>query len=116
MTRVKGGVHTKKRHNSILKAAKGFRSGRSRKYGLAKMALMKQGQNSYIGRRQKKRQMRTTWIVRMQAECKKNGINYSRFINGLVKKAILLDRKVLADIALSEPGTFKKVVEEVLKA
>lgn len=116
MTRVKGGIHTKKKHNKILKGAKGFRAGRSRKYGLAKMALMKQGTNSYIGRRHKKRDLRKSWIVRIQAECVKNGINYSKFIASLTKKAILLDRKVLAEIALTEPGVFKKLVDEAKKS
>lgn len=112
MTRVKGGINTRKRHKKIIKAAKGFRGGRARKYSLAKMALMKQGLNVYIGRKHRKREMRQIWITRIQAVCRMNGISYSRFIEGLTKKAILLDRKILADLAVSEPGVFKGLVEE----
>ena len=111
MTRVKGGVHTHKKHHKILKATKGFRAGRSRKYGLAKMALMKQGTNSYIGRKQKKRALRSTWITRIQAACRKQGISYSRLIEALTKKAIVIDRKILSELATSEPGVFVKIVE-----
>lgn len=115
MTRVKGGVGTHKKHHKIRMAAKGMRGGRARKYSLSKMALMKQGTNAYIGRRHRKREMRGMWITRIQAACRANGMNYSRFMNGLLKKAILLDRKVLAEIAVSEPGVFKKLAEEAGK-
>jgi len=112
MTRVKGGIITHKRHKKILNAAKGFRGPRKRLYSKAKEALMKQGVNAYIGRRHRKRELRKIWITRIQAACRANGINYSRFIEGLTKKAILLDRKILADLAVSEPAVFKKLVEE----
>ncbi len=112
MTRVKGGINTHKRHTKILKAAKGFRGPRGKRYSKAKEAVMKQGTNAYIGRRHRRREMRRMWITRIQAACRANGVNYSRFIEGLTKRAILLDRKVLADLAVAEPGTFKALVEE----
>lgn len=112
MTRVKGGIITHKKHHKIRMMAKGMRGGRARKYSLSKMALMKQGTNAYIGRRHRRRDMRTLWITRIQAACRLNGVSYSRFIEGFSKKMILLDRKVLADLAISEPGIFKKLVEE----
>lgn len=113
MTRVKGGIITHKKHHKIRMGAKGMRAGRARKYGLSKMALMKQGTNAYIGRRHRRREMRRIWITRIQAACRINGVSYSRFMNGLAKKAILLDRKVLAELAVSEPGIFKKLMEEI---
>lgn len=112
MTRVKRGVSTHRRHRKMVKAAKGFRGMRSTNFRQAKNAVMKAGMNSYRDRRGKKRTFRQIWITRINSACRAHGIAYSRFINGLQKKAILIDRKMLADLAVTEPEVFAKLVEE----
>lgn len=111
MPRVKRGVASHKRHKKMLKATKGFRGLRSRTFKQAKTAWMKAGENEYRDRKVKKRVMRSLWITRLNGACRAAGITYSRFIEGLTKKAVLLDRKVMAEIARTEPEVFAKLVE-----
>ena len=111
MTRVKRGVVAKSRHKKILSQAKGFRGRRSNVFRIAKEAVMKAGQYAYRDRRQKKRQFRELWIVRINAACRELGITYSRFISGLIKANIQIDRKVLSNIAVFDKQAFAKYVE-----
>ena len=113
MTRIKRGVSAHRRHRKIVKAAKGFRGLRSRNFRSAKNAVMKAGLHSYAHRRLKKRTFRRLWIVRINAACRELGVNYSRFVAGLNAKHVAIDRKVLAALAVSEPETFKAIVEFV---
>ncbi len=102
MARVKRGVIARKRHKKILKLAKGYYGARSRVFRVAKQAVIKAGQYAYRDRRQKKRQFRALWIARINAGARVNGLSYSRFIAGLKKASIEIDRKVLADLAVNE--------------
>jgi len=111
MTRVKRGTTTRKRHNRLLKATKGQKGLRSRIVKWAKNAKAKSGQNSYVGRKLRKRDMRTLWIARMNAACRANGLNYSRLTYGLLKAKIKVDSKILADLAVRNPDIFKQFVE-----
>jgi len=111
MTRVKRGTTTRKRHNRLLKSTKGFKGLNSRNVKWAKNARAKAGQNSYVGRKQRRRDLRTLWITRMNAACRENGINYSRLTHGLLKAKIKVDRKILADLAVNNPGIFVQYVE-----
>ncbi len=111
MPRVKRGVASHKRHKKMLKATKGYRGLRSRTFKQAKTAWMQAGENEYRDRKNKKRVMRALWITRLNGACRANGINYSRFIEGLTKKAILVDRKVMSEIARTEPEVFAKLCE-----
>ncbi len=113
MTRVKRGTVQKRRHNKVLKAAKGYRGLRSRLYRQAKNAVAKAGMHAYAHRRTKKRDFRRLWITRLSAACKLNGLNYSTFINNMANKQVALDRKVLSDIAIHEPKVFEAIVKEV---
>jgi len=112
MPRVKRGVTARKRHNKVLKAAKGYYGARSRVFRVAKQAVTKAGQYAYIGRKQRKRQFRALWIARINAAARENGMSYSRFINGLKKADINLDRKVLADIAVFDKDGFAQLAEK----
>ncbi len=116
MPRVKRGVTAKARHKKVLKAAKGYYGARSRTYKTARQAVFKAGQYAYRDRRQKKRQFRALWIVRINAASKANGLSYSKFINGLNKAGIALDRKVLADLALHDAAAFAGLVEKAKAA
>jgi len=113
MPRVKRGVIARARHKKVLNAAKGYRGRRKNVYRVAKQAVMKAGQYAYRDRRQKKRQFRTLWIARINAAVREEGLTYSQFINLLAKKGSDLNRKVLADMAMNEPETFKKIVQSV---
>ncbi len=115
MPRVKRGVTASKRRKKVLKRAKGFIYGRSKKYRAAKEATIKAESYAYRDRRTKKRTSRRLWIIRLNAACRQNGLKYSEFIKLLKKAKIDLDRKVLADIAVNHPGVFKKIVAEVKK-
>lgn len=115
MTRIKRGVSAHRRHQKVLKAAKGYRGLRSRTFTQAKNAMMKAGQHAYRDRRLKKRVFRRLWITRINAACRAHGVQYSRFINGLTLKNILVDRKILADLAVFEPDTFKAVLDAAMK-
>ena len=112
MARVKRGVEARRRHKKVLKAAKGYYGARSRVFRVAKQAVIKAGQYAYRDRRQKKRQFRALWIARINAGARVNGLSYSRFIAGLKKASIEIDRKVLADLAVNEKAAFAAIVEK----
>ena len=111
MARIKGAMATRKRRKKVLKAAKGYYGSKHRLFKTAKQAVMKSGQYAYIGRKQKKREFRRMWISRISAACKANGTNYSTFMNGLKKAGIDLNRKMLAEIAVSDAEAFTSLVE-----
>ena len=110
MARVKGAMMTRKRRNKILKLAKGYFGSKSKLFRTANQAVMKSLKYAYVGRRLKKRDFRSLWITRISAACKANDINYSRFINGLKKANITLNRKVLADMAHNDAAGFAALV------
>lgn len=114
MVRVKRGVTQRKRHNKVLKAAKGYRGGRSTLFRQARQAVFKAGQYAYTHRRTKKREMRALWIVRINAAIRPLGLSYSRFIYALEEKQVKLDRKVLAYLAYEHPEVFTAVAKEVM--
>ena len=111
MPRVKRGVTAKARHKKVLEQAKGYRGARSRLYKVAKQAVDKAGQYAYRDRRQRKRQFRQLWIVRINAAARECGLSYSRFMDGLNKAEIEIDRKVLADLAVHDPAAFGALAE-----
>lgn len=116
MARVKTGIVRRRRHKKILKLARGFYSARHKHFRKAKEQLERSLCYAFRDRKQKKRDFRKLWIVRINAGCKMNAISYSRFMFGLKKAGIALDRKVLADIAMNEPQNFAKIVESAKKA
>ena len=116
MARIKGAMATRKRRKKVLKAAKGYYGGKHRLFKTAKQAVMKSVQYAYIGRKQKKRDFRRIWITRISAACKANGTNYSTFMNGLKKAGIDLNRKMLSEIAISDPTAFTALVESAKAA
>lgn len=111
MARVKRGVTARARHKKILKLAKGYYGARSRVYRVAKQAVIKAGQYAYRDRKQKKRQFRALWIVRINAAARLCGISYSRMINGLNKANVAIDRKVLADLAVRDMDAFAEIAK-----
>ena len=113
MARVKGGLNAKKKHNRVLKLAKGYRGARSKQYRVAKQSVMRALTSSYAGRKERKRQFRQLWIARINAAVREEGLTYSEFIYKLNQKGITLDRKILADLAMNEPATFKNIVASV---
>ncbi|MBE6614495.1 MAG: 50S ribosomal protein L20 [Ruminococcaceae bacterium] len=116
MARVKGAMMTRKRRNKVLKAAKGYWGSKSKHFKMAKQAVMKSGNYAYIGRKQKKREFRALWITRISAQAKVNGINYSQLMNGLKKAGITLNRKMLAEIAVSDKDAFAEIVAKAKAA
>ena len=112
MARVKRGVVAKARHKKVLKQAKGYYGARRKVYRVAKQAVIKAGQYAYRDRRQRKRQFRALWIARINAAARENGLSYSRFINGLSKAEIEIDRKVLADLAVFDKVAFSALAEK----
>ncbi len=116
MSRVKRGVTARARHNKVLKQAKGYYGARSKVYRVAKQAVIKAGQYAYRDRRQRKRQFRAMWIVRINAASRANGLSYSRLIAGLRKANFGLDRRVLADLAVFDKPAFAAVVEKAKAA
>ncbi len=116
MARIKGAMMTRKRRNKVLKLAKGYYGSKSSLFKTAKQAVMKSGQYAYIGRKQKKREFRKLWITRISAACKMNGMNYSTFINGLNKAGVTLNRKMLSEIAISDPTAFTALTEQAKAA
>jgi len=116
MARIKGAVMTRKRRNKVLKAAKGYWGAKSKHFKMAKQAVMKSGNYAYVGRKQKKRDFRALWITRISAQARVNGINYSRFMNGLKKAGITLNRKMLSEIAVSDKAAFASLVEKAKAA
>lgn len=113
MPRVKRGVTARARHKKVLELAKGYRGRRKNVYRIAKQAVMKAGQYAYRDRRNRKRVFRRLWIARINAAARSHGVTYSRFIAGMKKAAIDLDRKVLADMAVNDPAAFGSIVEKV---
>ncbi len=116
MARVKRGVMARRRHKKVLAQAKGYYNARRKVFRVAKQAVTKALQYAYIGRKQKKRHFRTLWIARINAAARQNGMSYSRFINGLMKAGITLDRKVLADIAVHDAAGFTALTEKAKSA
>ena len=112
MARVKGAMATRKRHKRVLKLAKGYRGAKSKLCRTAKQAVMKSLSYAYIGRKQKKRDFRRLWITRISAACKLNGTTYSKFMNGLKKAEINMNRKMLSEIAIADPEAFTALVEK----
>ena len=111
MPRVKTGVVRRRRHKKILKLAKGFYSGRRKHFRKAKEQIERSMMYAFRDRKQKKREFRKLWIIRINAACRLNGMNYSTFINGLSKSGIELDRKILADMAMNDAAAFTAVAE-----
>ncbi|HHX71818.1 MAG TPA: 50S ribosomal protein L20 [Clostridiales bacterium] len=111
MARVKRAVMTRKRRKKTLKLAKGYWGAKSKHFKMANQQVMKSLMNAYVGRRLKKRDFRRLWITRISAACKANDINYSRFMNGLKRANIALNRKALADLAVHDPAAFTKLVD-----
>ena len=116
MARVKRGVQARRRHKKILKQAKGYYHARRKVFRVAKQAVTKALQYAYIGRKQSKRNFRSLWITRINAAARINGMSYSRFMNGLLKAGITLDRKVLADIAVHDAVGFAALAEKAKSA
>ena len=116
MARVKGALATRKRRKKTLKLAKGYFGAKSKLFKTAKEAVMKSGNYAYIGRRQKKRDFRRLWITRISAAAKMNGMNYSTFINGLTKAKVKINRKMLADLAVTDAAGFASLVSTAQKA
>ena len=116
MARVKRGVTARRRHKKILKLAKGYYNARRKVFRVANQAVIKAGQYAYIGRKQKKRNFRSLWITRINAAARINGMSYSRFMNGMLKAGITLDRKVLADIAVHDAVGFAALAEKAKSA
>ena len=116
MARVKGAMMTRKRRKSVLKAAKGYWGAKSKHFKMAKQAVMKSGNYAFAGRKQKKRDFRHLWIARISAQAKVNGMNYSTMMHGLKKAGIGLNRKMLAEIAVSDKATFAALCEKAKAA
>ena len=116
MARVKGALNARKKHKKILKLARGYRGARSKQYRVAKQSVMKAMAFAFAGRKQTKRDYRSLWITRINAAARMNDISYSRFISGLKKANVTLNRKVLADMAVREPDAFANLVEVAKKA
>ena len=111
MARVKGGLNAKKKHNRILKLAKGYRGARSKQYRVAKQAVMRALTSSFAGRKQRKREFRQLWIARINAACRMNGISYSKFMYGLKLADITINRKMLSEMAINDAAAFESLVE-----
>ena len=111
MARIKGGLNAKKKHNRVLKLAKGYRCARSKQYRVAKQSVMRALTSSYAGRKQRKRQMRSLWIARINAAARMNGLSYSKFMYGLKLAGVEMNRKVLADMAVNDADGFTTLAE-----
>ena len=116
MARIKGAMMTRKRRNKVLKAAKGYWGAKSKHFKMAKQQVMKSGNYAFAGRKMKKRDFRSLWITRISAQAKVNGMNYSTFMNGLKKAGIDLNRKMLAELAVSDKEAFAALVEKAKAA
>ncbi len=116
MARIKGALMTRKRRKSVLKAAKGYWGAKSKHFKMAKQAVMKSGQYAFIGRKSKKRDMRRLWITRISAQAKVCGMNYSTLMNGLKRAGIVLNRKMLAEIAVADKVAFAAICEQAKAA
>ncbi len=111
MARIKGGMNAKKKHNRVLKMAKGYRGARSKQYRVAKQSVMRALTSSYAGRKQRKRQMRQLWIARINAAARLNGLSYSKFMYGLKVAGVEMNRKMLAEMAVNDATGFAELVE-----
>lgn len=111
MARIKGGLNAKKKHKRVLKLAKGYRGARSKQYRVAKQSVMRALEESYTGRKQKKRQFRQLWIARINAAARINGLSYSKFMYGLKLAEVNINRKMLAEMAVSDPEGFASLVD-----
>ena len=111
MARIKGGLNAKKKHNRVLKLAKGYRGARSKQYRVAMQSVMRALTSSFAGRKQRKRQFRRLWIARINAAARMNGLSYSRFMYGLKLAEIDINRKMLSEMAISDPEGFASLVE-----
>ncbi len=116
MARVKGAMMTRKRRKSVLKAAKGYWGAKSKHFKMAKEAVMKSGNYAFAGRKMKKRDFRSLWITRISAQAKVNGMNYSTFMHGLKQAGVTLNRKMLAELAVSDKEAFATVCEKAKAA
>ncbi len=116
MARVKTAIITRKKHKKILKRAKGYYGAKHYRFRMAKQAVMKSGQYAYAGRKDKKSNFRKLWIARINAASRQNGLTYSTFINGLKKANIVINRKMLAELAVTDPKAFAEIAEKVKKA
>ena len=116
MARIKGGLNAKKKHNRVLKLAKGYRGARSKQYRVAKQSVMRALTSSYAGRKQRKRQFRQLWIARINAATRMNGLSYSKFMHGLKLAGVDINRKMLSEIAICDPEGFTAIVETAKKA
>ncbi len=111
MARVKGGMNARKKHNRVLKLAKGYRGARSKQYRVAKQSVMRALASSYAGRKQRKRQFRQLWIARINAAARINGLSYSKFMYGLKLAGVEMNRKMLAEMAVNDAEGFAKLVD-----
>ena len=111
MARIKGGMNAKKKHNRVLKLAKGYRGARSKQYRVAKQSVMRALTSSYAGRKERKRQFRQLWIARINAAARLNGLSYSKFMYGLKLAEVEVNRKMLAEMAVNDAEGFKTLVE-----
>ena len=116
MARIKGGMNAKKKHNRVLKLAKGYRGARSKQYRVAKQSVMRALTSSYAGRKQRKRQFRQLWIARINAAARMNGISYSQMMHGLKVSGIDINRKMLAEMAVNDAAGFAALAEVAKKA
>ena len=111
MARIKGGMNARRKHNRVLKMAKGYRGARSKQYRIAKQSVMRALTSSYAGRKQRKRQFRQLWIARINAAARINGLSYSKFMYGLKLAGVEMNRKVLSDMAINDAEGFAKLAE-----
>ena len=111
MARIKGGMNARKKHNRVLKLAKGYRGARSKQYRVAKQSVMRALTSSFAGRKERKRQFRTLWIARINAAARLNGLSYSKFMYGLKLAEVEVNRKMLAEMAISDPAGFTTLVD-----
>jgi large subunit ribosomal protein L20 len=111
MARIKGAVNARKKHKRTLKLARGYRGARSKQYRVAKQAVMRAMAHAFAGRKQTKREYRSLWITRINAAARENGLSYSRFMAGLKKSGVDINRKILAELAVNDKNAFKKLAE-----
>ena len=116
MARVKTAINTRKKHKKILKRAKGYYGAKHYRFRMAKQAVMKSGMYAYVGRKDKKSNFRKLWIIRINAAARMNGLTYSKLISGLKKANVTINRKMLAEIAVSDPKAFTEIAELAKKA
>ena len=116
MARVKGALNAKKKHNRVLKLAKGYRGARSKQYRVAKQTVMRALTSAYAGRKERKRQFRQLWIARINAAARMNGLSYSKFMYGLKSAGVEMNRKILADLAVNDAAAFTALAETAKKA